>query len=266
MEVSHKPFARKTPDQLVYLELGSGNGGMLLSVSEEGFRFRAVSPLRPLGLVPFAFSFDGTHRLQGVGEIEWLDDDGRSGGMRFADVSNEFRAALDQWLLSPSRHARSGREVTPGAAIPLDTMEKIRADLRRGYAPAADPPATPSAAQQEAVPVPGAQEGEPRPEAEPEFEAPLKAESKAAATPGVVRASEPKRQVRETPSVVSPRAAMPMASRPLRPHFSQPAMDPSAASAREQAGPPKAPRQVPAPPPEPAAATVVPAPAAAPRP
>ena len=41
MEVTQKQFARKKPDQLVYLELGSGNGGMLLSISEDGFRFRA---------------------------------------------------------------------------------------------------------------------------------------------------------------------------------------------------------------------------------
>src|SRR5215470_14002009 len=133
MTVSQQTFARKKPDQLVYLELGSGNGGMLLSLSEDGFRFRAVSPLRPEGLVPFAFSFDGKSRLQGVGEVEWLEGDGKSGGMRFADVSSEFRSAIDQWLAADSSRARSAREVTPAAATPLDTMEKIREELRRGY-------------------------------------------------------------------------------------------------------------------------------------
>jgi hypothetical protein len=133
MEVSQKPFARKKPDQLVYLELGSGNGGMLLSISEDGFRFRAVSPLRPNGLMPFAFSFDGSRRLQGIGEVEWLEDDGKSGGMRFAEVSAEFRSAINQWLALDSPRSRPAREVTPAAATPLDTMEKIREELRRGY-------------------------------------------------------------------------------------------------------------------------------------
>src|SRR5262252_11052004 len=132
MEVTQKQFARKKPDQLVYLELGSGNGGMLLSISEEGFRFRAVSPLRPNGLMPFAFSFDGSRRLQGIGEVEWLEDDGKSGGMRFVEVSDEFRSAVNQWLTLDSSRSR-GREVTPAAATPLDTMEKIREELRRGY-------------------------------------------------------------------------------------------------------------------------------------
>jgi len=138
MEVGQKPFSRKKPDQLVYLELGSGNGGMLLSVSEDGFRFRAVSPLRPQGLMPFAFSFDGNRRLQGIGEVEWLEDDGKSGGMRFVEVSSDFRSALDQWLALESSRARSSREVTPAAAAPFDTMQKIREELRRGYS---QPPA-----------------------------------------------------------------------------------------------------------------------------
>lgn len=140
MEATQKPFTRKKPDQLVYLELGSGNGGMLLSLSEDGFRFRAVSPLRLNGLMPFAFSFDGNQRLQGIGEVEWLEDDGKSGGMRFVEVSPEFRAALEQWLALDSSCGKSGREVTPAAATALDTMEKIREELRRGYPQSAAQP------------------------------------------------------------------------------------------------------------------------------
>jgi len=133
MEVTQKQFARKKPDQLVYLELGSGNGGMLLSISEDGFRFRAVSALRPNGLMPFAFSFDGNRRLQGIGEVEWLEDDGKSGGMRFVEVSPDFRSELDQWLALDPPRGRSGREATSAPATQPDTMEKIREELRRGY-------------------------------------------------------------------------------------------------------------------------------------
>ena len=139
MEVSQKSFARKKPDQLVYLELGSGNGGMLLSISEDGFRFRAVSPLRPNGLMPFAFSIDGSRRLQGIGEVEWLDDDGKSGGIRFVEVSPDFRSILLQWLALDSHQTRPSREVTPAAATPLDTMEKIREELRRGHSGSPSP-------------------------------------------------------------------------------------------------------------------------------
>ena len=134
MEVEQKPFTRKRPLQLVYLELGSGNGGMLLSVSEEGFRFRAVSPVRADGPLPFAFSLDGINRLEGSGEIESLEDDGKSGGLRFTEVSDEFRGKLASWLSTDSSEQFAGREVTPAAAVPLDTMEKIRQDIRAGSA------------------------------------------------------------------------------------------------------------------------------------
>ena len=133
MAVQHTAFTQKKPTQLVYLELGAGNGGMLLSLSEDGFRFRAVTPVRTEGAIPFAFSLDGKHRLEGVGTIEWLEEDGKSGGMRFTEVSEEFRTALNHWLASDTSHLPAGREATPAAATPLDTMEKIRHELRAGY-------------------------------------------------------------------------------------------------------------------------------------
>ena len=132
MTVGHKEFTQKNPLQLVYLELGVGNGGMLLSISEDGFRFRAVSPVRENTTMPFAFSLDGRNHLEGTGTVEWIEEDGKSGGMRFTEVSPEFQAALGAWLNSDSSH-HPGREVTPEAATPLDTMEKIREDLRSGY-------------------------------------------------------------------------------------------------------------------------------------
>jgi len=133
MEVSQKPFTRKKPDQLVYLELGASNGGMLLSISEDGFRFRAVAPLRPNLQMPFAFSLDGNDRLEGTGVIEDLEEDGKSGGIRFTELSDQFRASLRSWLVSQPSATFTGREATPAASTPLDTMEKIRHELRNGH-------------------------------------------------------------------------------------------------------------------------------------
>ena len=133
MEVSQKPFTQKKPDQLVYLELGASNGGMLLSLSEDGFRFRAVTPLRLNLQMPFAFSLDGNNRLEGTGVIEDLEEDGKSGGIRFTEISDQFRASLRVWLGSQPSATFTGREATPAASTPLDTMEKIRHELRNGY-------------------------------------------------------------------------------------------------------------------------------------
>jgi hypothetical protein len=133
MEVQQKPFTKKKPSQLVYLELGSSNGGMLISLSEEGFRFRAVSPVRPDVEMRFAFQLDGSVPLEGAGVIEDLDDDCKSGALRFTEVSEQFRSSLNGWLKADTSSSYPGREFTSAASDPLDTMEKIRKDLRAGY-------------------------------------------------------------------------------------------------------------------------------------
>ena len=149
MQTEHRTFSDKKPQQLVYLELGAGNGGMLLSLSDDGFRFRAVTPVRANGTIPFAFALDGKHRLEGSGVIEWVEEDGKSGGLRFTEVSDEFRSALSAWLSADAAGNRTGREATPASALPLDTMEKIRQELRAGYPvrPAVEPVAEPKAVE-----------------------------------------------------------------------------------------------------------------------
>jgi hypothetical protein len=152
MAVGHQDFTQKKPDQLVYLELGVGNGGMLLTISEDGFRFRAVTPVRADTSMPFAFSLDGRNRLEGEGTVEWVEEDGKSGGMRFTEVSPEFHATLGAWLNSDVSH-QAGREVAPAAATPLDTMEKIRQELRAGY-PTRPAEVTPTVKTSEQEPEP----------------------------------------------------------------------------------------------------------------
>ena len=71
---------RSRPEQLVYVELETNNGGMMLNVSEQGFHFRAVSPVPQNGNIRFAFAIDGTRRLEGTGELEWAEENGRVGG------------------------------------------------------------------------------------------------------------------------------------------------------------------------------------------
>jgi len=85
-------------DQLVYVELESRNGGMMLTVSDEGFTFRAVTSVRPSGRIPFSFVINGTQKLEGFGEIKWTKDEGKVAGLQFTDVSTEFLNALRKWL------------------------------------------------------------------------------------------------------------------------------------------------------------------------
>ena len=108
-------------DQLVYVELEARNGGMMLTVSEEGFTFRAVSPVRPSGRIPFSFVIHGTQKLEGFGEIKWTKDDGKVAGLQFTDVSTEFLHALRKWLAQLSAPAvPSSAEARPEDTLNLD--------------------------------------------------------------------------------------------------------------------------------------------------
>src|SRR5215471_5168489 len=120
----------KKPQHLVYIEFGPGNGGMMLGICEEGLSYRAVSPLISDGPVSFSLVLDGRNRLQGVGEIVWSEDGGKTGGLKFTIVSPQFREALHAWLASEAFQKNIGREVTPAAAMPLDSLEKIKESAR----------------------------------------------------------------------------------------------------------------------------------------
>jgi hypothetical protein len=120
----------KKPQQLVYVELGPDNGGMMLGICEQGLSYRVVVPLIADGPVNFAFALDGKTRLQGVGEIVWSEDGGKTGGLKFTNVSPQFQETVRAWLSDDTAPRNIGREVTPAAAVPLDSLEKIKESVR----------------------------------------------------------------------------------------------------------------------------------------
>lgn len=92
-------------DQLVYVELEANNGGMMLTVSEDGFTFRAVTPVGPSRKMRFSFVVNGTEKLEGYGNIDWTQDSGKVASLQFVDVTPEFHAALRRWLTQLSAPA-----------------------------------------------------------------------------------------------------------------------------------------------------------------
>src|SRR5262249_31062461 len=118
------------PQQLLYVELGSDNGAVGLGICEQGFSFRAIGPLQAEGAVNFAFALDGTTHLNGSGELFWFEDNGKSGGLKFTNVSKHFRETLRAWLQSEAKPKAVGREVTPAAALPLDSLRERKATVK----------------------------------------------------------------------------------------------------------------------------------------
>ena len=126
-------------DQLVYVELEARNGGMMLTVSEEGFTFRAVTSVRPSGRIPFSFIIHGNEKLEGYGEIKWTKDDGKVAGLQFTDISTEFLNALRKWLAEISTPAvRSSVEARTDNAFDPDHNLKMESPKTSAPEPLAE--------------------------------------------------------------------------------------------------------------------------------
>ena len=122
---------RKRPLRLVYVELVSGNGGMMRDLSEEGFAVRAMMPLRQGEKTTFSFTLGDTLRIEGEGKILWTDEGGRVAGVEFLQISPEMRTRLDDWLIEDEKIESPRETAAKEPMIPsASTIEELREELR----------------------------------------------------------------------------------------------------------------------------------------
>ena len=137
MEQERRQWTRIRPTQLVYVELGTDNGGMVRDLSESGIGFCAVSPVAVGEKITIVFTPHGERQLEGIAELAWTDVTGKVGGLRFLEVSDEFRRELHSWLRGNSVPVASVAQHAPAAATPMDRMEQPpRETLRELLKPA----------------------------------------------------------------------------------------------------------------------------------
>jgi hypothetical protein len=101
MEVERRKHARKKAEQLIYVELGPDNGGMMLDLSDGGVGFCAVSPVRKGEHVKFALVFDDSERFEGEGQVVWTDEEAKFGQvvrLQFIYASEELREQVRKYL------------------------------------------------------------------------------------------------------------------------------------------------------------------------
>ena len=104
--VDRRVHVRQPVRSLAYVELGEGNGGIVLNVSEGGIAVQAVMSLMsdelPCVRVQLAHS---KKSIEARGRITWTGGLRKTAGVEFIDLSQEARSLLREWvaLEAPSR-------------------------------------------------------------------------------------------------------------------------------------------------------------------
>jgi len=137
MNQNKRLIVRRRTQQLVYLELGRDNGGVMLNLSEDGCGFQAITPVK-CGETRFAFQISGGRRISGDAEIVWVDDVGIMGGLRFLNLPLEARKQIRRWLEETKAPEEYG--AFEPAEAPLDAVARgMRGELGREAAAGAGP-------------------------------------------------------------------------------------------------------------------------------
>jgi hypothetical protein len=96
IEQSRRQYTRKTLNPLPYISFPSGNGGLVLDISEQGLCFRAIAPLEKSGPIPFSFK-SNSNLITGTGELVWFDHTKKTGGLRFTQLPYEALEQIRKW-------------------------------------------------------------------------------------------------------------------------------------------------------------------------
>jgi PilZ domain len=129
---------RKRPPRLIYVELSAANGGMVRDISEDGFAVRAMMPMTSGEKTPFFFLLSESTRIEGEGEIVWVEDKGRVAGIRFTEISGEARKHIRNWLndIADSPDSKEEEQTVAPKAKNFDQLrEELHNAPARGRSP-----------------------------------------------------------------------------------------------------------------------------------
>ena len=107
---------RTTLNSVVYINFDSDNGGIVLNVSEGGLCFHSVAPVQREGPIRFWFS-EHKQKIEADGEIAWIDESRKTGGLRFTGLPAEGQEQIRNWISQPS--VRLAVEKPPARSVPL---------------------------------------------------------------------------------------------------------------------------------------------------
>jgi hypothetical protein len=105
------PERRQTPritmERLAYINIEPNNGGIVLNVSNDGLCFHSIAPVDRNGKLRFSL-LEQNRRIEADGELAWMDEAQKVGGLRFSALPSEAREQIEDWINQPSSPAIGG--------------------------------------------------------------------------------------------------------------------------------------------------------------
>ena len=122
--IVERPASTKTPRRvarhrvagLLYLDLGSENGGFPINISEDGMAFQGIKPLEQDQEICVKFKLDGIDEMvTATARIVWLTETRKGGGLQFIDLPEASRRQINEWIALQEQVGRPMKR--PAAAI-----------------------------------------------------------------------------------------------------------------------------------------------------
>jgi TonB family protein len=108
--------ARQKIETLVYADFGPGNGGFPINVSEGGMAFQGIQPLEKGQVIRIRFKLPSTSdTLETTGQVAWLNELGKGGGLQFIDLPEEARPPIVQWMALQTQPGDHTENVSDGS-------------------------------------------------------------------------------------------------------------------------------------------------------
>ena len=114
--------ARQRLSAIVYLDIGAGNGGIVLNLSDEGLGFQAVGPLGKQSELRLRIKLPSAPaRIDVAAQIVWVSDSNRQAGVRFLDANSDGILQIQEWIRSltapPAPREEPSKQSDPAAII-----------------------------------------------------------------------------------------------------------------------------------------------------
>jgi hypothetical protein len=100
-ETERRQTPRTTMERLAYINIEPNNGGIVLNVSHQGLCFHSIAPVVRNGKLRFSL-LEQNRRMEADGELVWMDDAQKVGGVRFAALPEEAREQIENWIAEPA--------------------------------------------------------------------------------------------------------------------------------------------------------------------